>query len=77
MGALDHHQTQETTEYRDLIVRAVHGYLSPAADEAALARIARDLAEGEAAKRILRGKGWGMAGTSIVDVANTVPRAGS
>jgi hypothetical protein len=37
------------------------------------ARLAEHLVECEEAKTILQAKGWGQAGTSIVDVARAVP----
>jgi hypothetical protein len=39
------------------------------------ARLAEYLDECEKAKTILRAKGWGKAGTSIADVASSVPDA--
>jgi hypothetical protein len=67
------------TVYRDQIIRAVLGcrpaMLAHEADPTALERICEHLAQCEAAHDILRQKGWGKAGTSIADVARTVPEA--
>lgn len=67
--------------YRSQIVRAIYGMgpgkIRRVDDETALARIVECLAEADQVKAILRAKGWGVAGTSVVDVANMVPNAKS
>lgn len=65
-----------TQIYRDEIIRAVLGdraHEGRVANPTRPTQIAEHLAECEAAHDILRKKGHGQAGTSIVDVAKTAP----
>jgi hypothetical protein len=65
-----------TQIYRDEIIRAVLGdraHEGKVANMTRLTQIAERLAECESAQDILRKKGHGQAGTSIVDVAKAVP----
>lgn len=62
--------------YRAEILRAVFGSqpaMSRVADMDRLNRIAERLAESERAQSILRAKGHGSAGMSLVDIACSVP----
>lgn len=66
---------------RSAIVRAIYGagpgVIRRVDDEVALMRIAEGMAEADEAKAVLRAKGWGRAGTSVVEVAQTIPSAKS
>ena len=65
--------------YRDQMVRGVLG-TRPAiqakeADTALLNNLAQRLAEAEAATELLRAKGYGRRGMSILDMARVLPEA--
>jgi len=65
------------TVYRDQMVRAVLGarpaMLAKEADTAALGRLAQRLAEDEQAMELLRAKGYGKRGMSILDMVQALP----
>lgn len=57
-------------DYVDMVTRAVH-----ASNPDQLHNIARQLADNESAKSILRAKGYGTVGTSAAGAARAVPTA--
>lgn len=65
--------------YRDQIIRYVLGtrpaVLATEADTTGLERICQRLAESEMACELLRAKGYGARGVSIVDMIKTLPEA--
>jgi hypothetical protein len=67
------------TVYRDQMVRAVLGtrpaMLAKEADTAALDRIAQRLAETEASMELMRAKGYGPRGMSLLDMIKALPQA--
>lgn len=67
------------TIYRDQMVRAVLGtrpaILAKEADTTALNRLAQRLAEDEQALELLRAKGYGRRGMSILDMVEALPPA--
>lgn len=68
------------TVYLDQMVRAAIGtrpaMLAKTADTATLRRMAQTLAENEAAVELLRAKGYGKRGMSILDMVRALPDAG-
>jgi len=68
------------TVYRDQMVRAVLGerpaMLAKEADTTMLERLAQRLAEAEAGMELLRNKGYGKRGMSILDMVKALPDAG-
>lgn len=63
--------------FRCQMVRAV-GAPRPAelfvcADDAALRQLSRSLADWEQARAMLRAKGWGDIGSSLLEVVNAIP----
>ncbi len=61
----------KTQHWRDFIVRTVENK-----DEELLCQIAQHLSECEQAKSILRSKGYGVTGQSVLATARPVPDAG-
>ena len=66
------------TVYRDQMVRAVLGtrpaMLAKEADTSALNRMAQTLAENEAAVELLRAKGYGKRGMTLLDMIKALPQ---
>ena len=72
------HQRAMQEAFRQQIVRFVVG-CPPAghfivADHAGLQGLAKTLADLEQARAVLRANGWGDFGTSILEVANAIPK---
>jgi len=67
------------TVYRDQMVRGVLGerpaILAKEADTALLSNLAQRLAEAEAATELLRAKGYGRRGMSILDMVKKLAEA--
>ncbi|MDN4061291.1 hypothetical protein QPK31_24020 [Massilia sp. YIM B02769] len=65
--------------YRDQIIRSVvtdrPAMCYPANKPEALADVCALLADGYEAKRLLRAKGWGQVGMSILEIAQLLPCA--
>jgi len=66
-------------QYRDRIIRIVvpnrPAMCYPVNDPTALDDLCKLLADGAEAKRLLRAKGWGAVGMSILDIAQLLPCA--
>lgn len=65
--------------YRDQIIRSVvpdrPAMCYPVSKPEALADVCNLLADGYEAKRLLRAKGWGQAGMTVLEIAQLVPCA--
>ena len=66
-------------QYRDRIIRIVvpdrPAMTYPVNDPQALADVCNVLADGAEAKRLLRAKGWGQVGMTILEIAQLLPCA--
>lgn len=67
------------TVYRDQMVRGVLGerpaMLAESADTAMLSRLAQRLAEAEASLELMRAKGYGRRGMSLLDMIKALPES--
>lgn len=68
-----------STVYRDQMVRGVLGVrpaiLATSADTVLLDRLAQRLAEAEAGVELMRAKGYGKRGMSLLDMITALPEA--
>ena len=66
-------------QYRDQIIRSVvpdrPALCYPVNKPEALADVCKLLADGYEAKRLLRAKGWGQVGMSVLEIAQLLPCA--
>ena len=66
-------------QYRDQIIRSVvpdrPALCYPVNKPEALADVCKLLADGYEAKRLLRAKGWGQVGMTVLEIAQLVPCA--
>ena len=66
-------------QYRDRLIRIVvpdrPAMAYPVNDPQALADVCNVLADGAEAKRLLRARGWGAVGMSILEIAQLLPCA--